>query len=166
MKKSRSIALKLSSLIIGIFLLLFFAYTIITGIILKNQSVDDAESATLETAEFSAAKMSERFKKANTTLLTTKRIVETMEKKGEVSAQAILDIMETNLVNNDDLLGVGVILEKDIANVKPIALATLLEQNTMKIDSATYAALTDSKNRFIPYLSKDGGGITAAAIEG
>ena len=166
MKKSRSIALKLSSLIIGIFLLLFFAYTIITGIILKNQSVDDAESATLETAEFSAAKMSERFKKANTTLLTTKRIVETMEKKGEVSAQAILDIMETNLVNNDDLLGVGVILEQNIANVKPIALATLLEQNTMKIDSATYEALIDSKNRFIPYLSKDGGGITAAAIEG
>ncbi|QGG49640.1 methyl-accepting chemotaxis protein [Lysinibacillus pakistanensis] len=166
MKKSRSIALKLSSLIIGIFLLLFFAYTIITGIILKNQSVDDAESATLETAEFSAAKMSERFKKANTTLLTTKRIVETMEKKGEVSAQAILDIMETNLVNNDDLLGVGVILEQNIANVKPIALTTLLDQNTMKIDSATYAALTDSKNRFIPYLSKDGGGITAAAIEG
>lgn len=166
MKKSRSIALKLSSLIIGIFLLLFFAYTIITGIILKNQSVDDAESATLETAEFSAAKMSERFKKANTTLLTTKRIVESMEKKGEVSAQAILDIMETNLVNNDDLLGVGVILEQNIANVKPIALATLLEQNTMKIDSATYAALIDSKNRFIPYLSKDGGGITAAAIEG
>jgi len=166
MKKSRSIALKLSSLIIGIFLLLFFAYTIITGIILKNQSVDDAESATLETAEFSAAKMSERFKKANTTLLTTKRIVETMEKKGEVSAQAILDIMETNLVNNDDLLGVGVILEQNIANVKPIALTTLLEQNTMKIDSATYEALIDSKNRFIPYLSKDGGGITAAAIEG
>jgi len=166
MKKSRSIALKLSSLIIGIFLLLFLAYTMITGIILKNQSVNDAESATLETAEFSAAKMSERFKKANTTLLTTKRIVESMEKKGEVSAQAILDIMETNLVNNDDLLGVGVILEQNIANVKPIALATLLEQNTMKIDSATYAALIDSKNRFIPYLSKDGGGLTAAAIEG
>ncbi|MGE7110607.1 methyl-accepting chemotaxis protein [Lysinibacillus sp. NPDC047702] len=166
MRKSRSIALKLSSLIIGIFLLLFFAYTMITGIILKNQSVNDAESATLETAEFSAAKMSERFKKANTTLLTTKRIVESMEKKGEVSAHDILDIMETNLVNNDDLLGVGVILEQNIANVKPIALTTLLEQNTMKIDSSTYAALTDSKNRFIPYLSKDGGGITAAAIEG
>ena len=166
MRKSRSIALKLSSLIIGIFLLLFFAYTMITGIILKNQSVEDAESATLETAEFSAAKMSERFKKANTTLLTTKRIVESMEKKGEVSAHDILDIMETNLVNNDDLLGVGVILEQNIANVKPIALTTLLEQNTMKIDSSTYAALTDSKNRFIPYLSKDGGGITAAAIEG
>ena len=166
MRKSRSIALKLSSLIIGIFLLLFFAYTMITGIILKNQSVDDAENATLETAEFSAAKMSERFNKANTTLLTTKRIVESMEKKDEVSAQAILDIMETNLVNNDDLLGVGVILEQNIANVKPIALTTLLEQDTMKIDSSTYAALTDSKNRFIPYLSKDGGGITAAAIEG
>ncbi len=52
----------------------------ITGIILKSHSINEAESATLKTAEYSAAKVSERFKRANTTLLTTKHIVESMKK--------------------------------------------------------------------------------------
>ncbi|MFJ5565077.1 methyl-accepting chemotaxis protein [Lysinibacillus xylanilyticus] len=150
MGKSRSIALKLSALIIGLFLVLFITYTVIVGVILKNQSVDDAESATLETAEYSAAKMSERFKKVNTTLLTTKRIVEGMEKKGKLSAEDIIDMMETNLVNNEDLLGVGAVFEKNSTNIEPTISSTLV----------------DSKKRFIPYLSKDGNGITTNSLEG
>lgn len=63
MKKSRGIALKLSSLIIGLFLVLFLSYTVTTGMIIKKQSVKDAEYGTLQTAESSAAIMSERFKK-------------------------------------------------------------------------------------------------------
>ncbi|KOP70697.1 chemotaxis protein [Lysinibacillus sp. FJAT-14745] len=150
MGKSRSIALKLSALIIGLFLVLFITYTVIVGVILKSQSVDDAESATLETAEYSAAKMSERFKKVNTTLLTTKRIVEGMEKKGELSAKGVIDIMESNLLNNEDLLGVGAVFE----------------QNSTKVDPTINATLVDSKNRFVPYLSKDGNKITTASLEG
>ncbi|MDM5245961.1 methyl-accepting chemotaxis protein [Lysinibacillus sp. G4S2] len=150
MGKSRSIALKLSSLIIGLFLVLFITYTTITGLIIKTQSVDDAESATLETAEYSAAKMSERFEKANTTLLTTKRIIEGMEKKGELSAKTIIDMMESNLANNEDLLGVGAVFE----------------QNSTKVDPTINATLVDSKNRFVPYLSKDGDKITTASLEG
>lgn len=80
MKKSKSIALKLTSLILGVFLVLFVAYTLVTSATLHTQSVDDSEKATLQNAELSAAKMSERFKKANDTLQTTKRIVEAMEK--------------------------------------------------------------------------------------
>ncbi|MGE7674910.1 methyl-accepting chemotaxis protein [Lysinibacillus sp. NPDC094403] len=150
MGKSRSIALKLSALIIGLFLVLFITYTVITGVILKTQSVEDAESATLKTAEYSSAKMSERFKKANTTLLATKRIVEGMENKGKLSAEDIIDMMETNLVNNEDLLGVGAVFE----------------QNSVKIDPTIHATLVDSKNRFVPYLSKDGSKITTASLEG
>lgn len=150
MGKSKSIALKLSALIIGLFLVLFITYTVIVGAILKDQSVDDAESATLETAEYSAAKMSERFKKVNTTLLTTKRIVEGMEKKGKLSAEDIIDMMETNLVNNEDLLGVGAVFEKNSTNLEPTINSTLV----------------DSKNRFIPYLSKDGNGIKTNSLEG
>ncbi|MEB2301838.1 methyl-accepting chemotaxis protein [Lysinibacillus xylanilyticus] len=150
MGKSRSIALKLSALIIGLFLVLFITYTVITGVILKSRSVDDAESATLEAAEYSAAKMSERFEKANTTLLTTKRIVEGMEKKGKLSAEDVIDMMETNLANNEDLLGVGAVFERNSTNIEPTINATLV----------------DSKNRFIPYLSKDENGITRASLEG
>jgi methyl-accepting chemotaxis protein len=94
--------------------------------------------------------MSERFKKVNTTLLTTKRIVEGMEKKGKLSAEDIIDMMETNLVNNEDLLGVGAVFEKNSTNIEPTINSTLV----------------DSKNRFIPYLSKDGNEITTNSLEG
>ncbi|MGE7999661.1 methyl-accepting chemotaxis protein [Lysinibacillus sp. NPDC093190] len=149
MGKSRSIALKLSALIIGLFLVLFITYTVIVGVILKSQSVDDAESATLKTAEYSAAKMSERFNKVNTTLLTMKRIVEDMEKKGKLSAEDIIKMMETNLTNNEDLLGVGAVFEQNSTNIEPTINATLV----------------DSKKRFIPYLNKDGNGITTTSLE-
>ncbi len=150
MKKSRGIALKLSSLIIGLFLVLFLSYTVTTGIIIKKQSVKDAEYGTLQTAESSAAIMSERFKKANTTLQTTKRIVESMEKNKTLSTKGVLDIMENNLANNDDLLGVGAIFE----------------QNSLIVNPNDEATLVDSKKRFGPYLSKSGNEITTTLIEG
>lgn len=149
MKKSRGIALKLSSLIIGLFLVLFLSYTVTTGIIIKKQSVEDAEYGTLQTAESSAAIMSERFKKANTTLQTTKRIVESMEKNKTLSTKGILDIMENNLASNDDLLGVGAIFEENSLIVNP-----------------NEATLVDSQKRFGPYLSKNDNEITTTLIEG
>lgn len=149
MKKSRGIALKLSSLIIGLFLILFLSYTVITGIIIKKQSVEDAEHGTLQTAESSAAIMSERFKKANTTLQTTKRIIESMEKNNTLSTKGVIDIMENNLANNNDILGVGAIFEQNSIILEP-----------------TEAALVDTNKRFIPYLSKNGNDITTAQIEG
>ncbi len=149
MKKSRGIALKLSSLIIGLFLILFLSYTVITGIIIKKQSVEDAEHGTLQTAESSAAIMSERFKKANTTLQTTKRIIESMEKNNTLSTKGVIDIMENNLASNNDILGVGAIFEQESIILEP-----------------TEASLVDTKNRFIPYLNKNGNDITTALIEG
>lgn len=149
MKKSRGIALKLSSLIIGLFLILFLSYTVITGIIIKKQSVEDAEHGTLQSAESSAAIMSERFKKANTTLQTTKRIIESMEKNNTLSTKGVIDVMENNLASNNDILGVGAIFEQDSIILEP-----------------TETALVDTKKRFIPYLSKNGNDISTALIEG
>lgn len=138
MGKTRSIALKLCSLILGVFLVLFITYTLVTSTILHNQSVQDSEEATLQNAELSAAKMSERFKKVNETLQTTKRIVQTMESKGELSTENVMEILDNNLNDNKDLLGVGAILEN----------------NTVKIGPTTDTALIDQKNRFIPYLTR------------
>ena len=150
MKKYRSIALKLSSLVIGLFLVLFITYTVITGVMIKKQSIEDAEYGALQTAESSAAIMSERFKRANTTLLTTKRIVESMEQNNTLSPKAILDIMERNLVNNEDLVGVGAIFDPDTIPLEPNEFSTLL----------------DPKQRFSPYLSKNNNEITSAVVEG
>ncbi|WP_342544519.1 methyl-accepting chemotaxis protein [Lysinibacillus sp. FSL W7-1291] len=150
MKKSKGIALKLSSLIIGLFLVLFLSYTVTTGIIIKNQSVEDSEYATVQAAESSAAIMSERFKKANTALQTTKQIIESMQKNNALSSKGVLDIMENNLANNDDLLGVGAIFE----------------QGSIMLDANAEATLVDSKKRFGPYLSKDDNKISTTLIEG
>ncbi|MEK5330390.1 methyl-accepting chemotaxis protein [Lysinibacillus sp. FSL W8-0992] len=150
MKKPKSIALKLSSLILGLFLVLFIAYTLVTSVILHNQSVNDLENATLQNAELSAAKMSERFKKANDTLQTTKRIVEAMQKNDELSTESVMDILETNLMKNEDLLGVGAVLENGAIKVGPTIDTALIDQN----------------NRFIPYLTKDGNKTSTNAIEG
>ncbi|MGE7843759.1 methyl-accepting chemotaxis protein [Lysinibacillus sp. NPDC093712] len=150
MKKPKSIALKLSSLILGLFLVLFIAYTLVTSVILHNQSVNDSENATLQNAELSAAKMSERFKKANDTLQTTKRIVEAMQKNDELSTESVMDILETNLMKNEDLLGVGAVLDNGAVKVGPTIDTALIDQN----------------NRFIPYLTKDGNKTSTNAIEG
>lgn len=138
MGKTRSIALKLCSLILGVFLVLFITYTVVTSTILHSQSVHDSEEATLQNAELSAAKMSERFKKVNDTLQTTKRIVQTMQSKGELSTEDVMEILDNNLNDNKDLLGVGAILEN----------------NTVKIGPTTDKALIDQNNRFIPYLTR------------
>jgi len=138
MGKTRSIALKLCSLILGVFLVLFITYTLVTSTILHTQSVHDSEKATLQNAELSAAKMSERFKKVNDTLQTTKRIVQSLQSKGELSTEDVMEILDNNLNDNKDLLGVGAILEK----------------NTVKVGPTTDTALIDQQNRFIPYLTR------------
>ncbi|MEK4228081.1 methyl-accepting chemotaxis protein [Solibacillus sp. FSL H8-0538] len=149
MKKSKSIAFKLSSLIIGLFLVLFITYTFFTSFILYNQSVDDSENATLLNAQFSAAKMSKRFKEANDTLQTTKHIIETMQNDRKLSAEEVLHILETNLAKNDDLLAVAAVLEKDTATVEPTIDANLIDAN----------------NRFVPYLVKENNQILTTPLE-
>ncbi|KQL37222.1 methyl-accepting chemotaxis protein [Psychrobacillus sp. FJAT-21963] len=150
MKKLKSIAIKLSALIIGLFLILFLAYTVVTSVILYNQSIDDSEKSTLQNAQFSAAKMSDRFKKTNDVLQTTKNILETMQANGDLSEDEVLNVLETNLAKNNDLFGV----------------AALLEPGTVEVDSTISNTLTDSEKRFIPYLYKEGDSIITSPIEG
>lgn len=150
MKKSKSIAIKLSALIIGLFLILFLAYTVVTSVILYNQSIDDSEKSTLQNAQFSAAKMSDRFKKTNDVLQTTKNILETMQANGDLAEDEVLNVLETNLAKNNDLFGV----------------AALLEPGTVEVDSTISNTLTDSEKRFIPYLYKEGDSIKTSPLAG
>ena len=150
MFKSKSVAFKLSSLIIGLFLLLFIAYTLATSTILYNQNVEDAENATLQNAQLAASKMAERFEKANQTVHTTKHIIEILQNNGELSAHAILDMLKKDLEKNDDLLSFSAILEKD--SIQP--------------DATVDATLTDSSQRFIPYVYKSDGKLLTTTVKG
>nr|WP_144513809.1 methyl-accepting chemotaxis protein [Bacillus sp. FJAT-22090] len=150
MKKTKSIAWKLSALIIGLFLILFVTYTVVTSATLYNQSLQDAENLTLQNARFSALEMSDRFKKTNDMLQTTKHIFETLQASGNLTTEEVLDVIENNLANNEDLIGV----------------AAVLESGMVKADASTPNTLFDSENRFVPYLNKEGDKISTSQVGG
>lgn len=139
MSESRSIAWKLSGLIIGLFLVLFIAYTIITSSILHNQSIQDAEASAIDNAELSAAQMSDQFKRTNEMLRTTKHIFETLRAQGNLTTDEVLSVIENNLEHNDDAMG----------------MAAVFEKGSIRTDPSTSKGLLDREQRFIPYLYKD-----------
>lgn len=150
MKKSKSIVWKLSSMIIGLFLALFLAYSVVTSMIINDKSVGDAESSTLRNAEYSVGKMSEHFNKVNEQLLTTKRIVEGMHEKRNLSAEEVIDMLKVNLTDNDEIFAVYAVLENDSVEIEP----------------TISKALIDDSKRFIPYLVQDGDQVNVTFLEG
>lgn len=148
MKKSKSIAWKLSALIITLFLVLFIAYTVVTSTILHNQSTKDAESFAISNTELSAAKMSDRFKKTNDMLHTTKHIFETLQAQGNLTAEEAITVIENNLKNNNDATG----------------MAAIFENGSIPIEQSVSSELIDPEKRFIPYLYKDGDKINIEAL--
>lgn len=139
MNKSRSIAWKLSGLIIGLFLVLFIAYTIITSSILHNQSIQDAEASAIDNIELSVSQMSNQFKKTNEMLHTTKHIFETLQAQGNLTTDEVLGVIENNLEHNDDAVG----------------MAAIFEKGSISTDPSTSNGLLDREQRFIPYLYKE-----------
>ncbi|WP_107840645.1 methyl-accepting chemotaxis protein [Metasolibacillus meyeri] len=139
MKKKQSIPLKLSSLIIGVFIVLFISYILITGMIIKGKNASDAENLTLVTAEQATLKMGERFKEASTALVTTKSMMENLRNNDDLYADDVIEMITSNLQNNEDIIGAGAVLER----------------NSFEVDSIADERYVDSQGRFIPYLWKE-----------
>ena len=148
--RTKSIAWRLSILIIGLFLGLFVVYIAVTSSILHDKSVKDAENATIVEAEHSAAAMGKRFAKVNETLMATGRMLETIQEEGKLSGEDVLKILKENLKENKDLESVGAVFERD----------------TLKLDKDLPSGLVDGQKRFIPYLIKDGSGAKIQPLEG
>lgn len=148
MKSKQSIPLKLSSLIIGVFILLFITYLLITGIIIKGQNASDAENLTLITAEQATLKMGERFKKTNTVLATTKSMIENLKNNNDLYTDDVLEMVTSNLQNNVDIIGAGAVLER----------------GAFEVDSSVEQRYVDSQGRFIPYLANEGQSITTTML--
>ncbi|MFD1927428.1 methyl-accepting chemotaxis protein [Sporosarcina siberiensis] len=139
MKKTKSIAWKLSGLIIGLFLVLFLIYTAVTSTILHKQSIADAEEFAIENSMKNASVLSIRFEKTNNMLNTTKHTLEMLHSKGTLTSEVITSIIEKNLQNSSDATGMAALIEKD-SFIKEDAVAN---------------SLIDNQGRFIPYLYKE-----------
>ena len=150
MKKRKSIAWKLSGLIIGLFLLLFIAYTVITSTILHGQTVADAEKNAIENTQLSAAEISKRFSKTDEMLHAAKRSFETLHSQGNLTTVEILSIMERNLKDNTDAIG----------------MAAVFENGMIPLDDQVDKNIVDSSKRLIPYLYKEGDSMDLRGLVG
>lgn len=149
LKKQKSIAWKLSGLIIGLFLVLFVAYTVITSLMLHDKSLTDGEEYAIESTQFNATMISDKFNKTNEMLHTTKHIVETLQAQGNLTTDEMISIIENNLEKNNDATG----------------MAAIFERGSIPL-SESDQALTDSSDRFIPYLYKEGSDIGIESLSG
>ncbi|WP_301109111.1 methyl-accepting chemotaxis protein [Sporosarcina sp.] len=148
MSKLKSIAWKLSGIIIGLFLLLFVIYTVSTSSILHKQSMSDAEDYAVENTQLNAKKLSERFNKTNEMLHTTKHIFETLQSQGNLSTEEIISVIQNNLEKNMDATGMAAIFEKGF----------------VPLDDNVDKNLVDPTKRFIPYLYKEGSSVNVEAL--
>lgn len=149
-QKQKSIAGKLSRLIIGLFLLLFIAYTVVTSTILHKQTVSEAEKYAVESTQYNAQVISARFGKTDEMLHTTKRIFETLHSQGNLTTEEILSVMERNLKDNTDAIG----------------MAAVFESGSIPLDDQVDKKLVDSTKRFIPYLFKEDKNIDLRGLVG
>ncbi|WP_153730513.1 methyl-accepting chemotaxis protein [Sporosarcina obsidiansis] len=150
MKKSRSIALRLSGLIIALFLLLFLVYSIVTSVMLHKQSIQDAEEFAMESANKSSLALSLQLKETNDMLRTTKHVLETQQAQGKLRSDEIIRIIKKNLQNNDDATG----------------MAAVINQSALAVNDALPKGLVDEEKQFIPYIFKDDSSIGVEPLSG
>lgn len=150
MGKTKSIAWKLSGLIVGLFLLLFVVYSFVTNTILYNKSVEDSEAYASEHAKLYAAELSQRFEQTSNMLFTSKRVFEALHNDKKLTAQSALRMIEKNLSENPNIFGMGLVFE----------------ENVVPIEKSVNKELTDQTRRFIPYLYKEESRIQTEAIHG
>lgn len=149
-QKQKSIAGKLSRLIIGLFLLLFIAYTVVTSTILHKQTVSEAEKYAVESTQYNAQVISARFGKTDEMLHTTKRIFETLHSQGNLTTEEILSVMERNLKDNTDAIG----------------MAAVFESGSIPLNNQVNKNIVDSSGKFIPYLYREGDNIDLRGLVG
>lgn len=152
MKKSKSVVFKLSSLIIGVFLLLFAAYALGTMIYTHSITVNDAEKFAETDTERVALKLSEQFKQTDESLNTTKRMLETVNSNSKLAAADVLSILKENLEGNPNAVSINAVFEKGFLSTEGL--------------SESDKKLIDSEGRFIPFLLKRDDGVKLqAAVE-
>ncbi|SKA95132.1 methyl-accepting chemotaxis protein [Sporosarcina newyorkensis] len=150
MKKSRSIAMRLSGLIIALFLLLFLVYSVVTSVMLHKQSLRDAEEFAMESTNKSSLALSEKLKETNEMLRTTKHILETQRAEGDLHADEVIRIIKNNLQNNEDATG----------------MAAVINQAAIANKDAIPQDLLDDDQQFIPYTFKEGSTIGVEPLSG
>lgn len=140
MKRTKSIIVKLSLLIISVFVILFVLFASITSYVVHKETVRNAEEISLADAERVALRLSEQFRQTDESLHTTKRVLESMNASEQLTATDILDVLHANLEGNPNAIGMAAIFEKGVLSTDDL--------------STEQQQLIDAEGRFTSYLLK------------
>ena len=144
MKKQRSLVLKLSLLTIGVFLLLFAIYNVISNsIVYTNSKATSEENITLLT-ENTALQIQQTFEKTISSLEADRELFLSLYKSNELTSETILRYKEQALSKQSDILGYSIIIREN-------ALTTI---------SSEHLQLVGDDGYFSPYIVKNGSNIS------
>ncbi|MEZ7172395.1 hypothetical protein [Sporosarcina sp. OR05] len=121
MKRTKSIIVKLSLLIISVFVILFVLFASITSYVVHKETVRNAEDISLADAERVALRLSEQFRQTDESLHTTKRVLESMNASEQLTATDILDVLHANLEGNPNAIGMAAIFEKGVLSTDDLS---------------------------------------------
>ncbi|WP_432353916.1 methyl-accepting chemotaxis protein [Sporosarcina sp. A2] len=152
MKKTKSVVFKLSTLIIGVFFLLFALYAFGTMIYTHSITIDNAEQVATTDTERVALKLGEQFKQTDESLTTTKQIIETMNSNSKMNAKDVLSVLQANLEGNPNAVSMNAVFEKGILSTESL--------------SDSEKKFIDSEGRFAPFLLKTENGINVSMASG
>ncbi|WP_040287658.1 methyl-accepting chemotaxis protein [Sporosarcina koreensis] len=152
MKKTKSLVFRLSAFIIGVFLLLFVLYALGTNIYTHSITVNSAEEKAADDTELVALKLSEQFRQTGESLMTTKRMLETMNENSELAASDVLSVLQANLEGNPNAVSMNAVFEKGAlsADGLPASMKQLISQD----------------GRFTPFLLKSDTGLDVQPATG
>ncbi|GKV69024.1 methyl-accepting chemotaxis protein [Sporosarcina sp. NCCP-2716] len=145
MKKTKSLVFRLSAIIIGVFLILFAVYALGTNIYTHSLSVSSAEEKAADETELVALKLSEQFRQTGESLMTTKRVLETMNENSTLAASEVLSVLQANLEGNPNAVSMNAVFESGVLSTDGLTI--------------TEKRLVDPDGRFIPFLLKSESGL-------
>lgn len=138
MKRRNSVIFKLSSLILGVFTILFVIYALMTGISSHKETIKNAEQFAITDTERVALKLSQHFRQIDESLIATKQVLETLYAENKLRAADIIPILQANLEGSPNAIGMSIIFEKD----------------KLTISASEQENLVDPQGRFAAYLLK------------
>ncbi|WLV24333.1 methyl-accepting chemotaxis protein [Aciduricibacillus chroicocephali] len=137
--KKRSIARRLSLLIIALFAILFITYSVITNWISYGKNIANGENSTIEHTKLFASKLEKDLGNYKETLEISKQNIEALNEKGSLKASDLLTILHKNLEINSRIFSAGLVLEK----------------GAMKVNPKKDANQLDDEGRYVAYLYRN-----------
>lgn len=111
MKKQRSLVLRLSLITIGVFLVLFTLFNIITNQYVYDISKKDQQQYVEALSKNSALLIQEKFNETISSLQADRDLLASLYKQNQLKGATILDYKTQALESNEEILGYAVILD-------------------------------------------------------